>query len=561
MLAVSVLDRAAATTALKPRHLKAIAVDRNKEVMAETLAAVLIALKMSPAESEFDCGVRDIVFKMYQGPGSKTKEFWDMIVQAEFRLFRRLQYCVAVPTSFDLAARLSLDICQAAQLVDSNWPGLMRGCLTAPMPELERLESRYSLLVSYLVELGLVHAPTEVYRNNSPPLVLALAALHLALFAFGEPIGRCVKILETKKHELLQPCHVESVGLLARELYLLWSSAPSDSVVLKKWRTRETNLGGSLPPAPTTYPDGLEHPAQGNDRFAHEPSQQPQEQQQHSLSVKHSLPPPEFTTPERRRDLLRNDSTTKLMSESASHMSALNWDGLDQKRCASQTVTPGVTDDDLNVVERPLLPVDALCCDKLDVPWNHKVTEETLPKLSSCDIQSFSPQRLGSDSGLKAVMMTQTLAELICAVVKQPEESTCDVWLSLPSIVDNGAGVRQRRRFKSGAVKTLNGLRGYTAEFSNSTAARQSSEQLALDPGNDMTCASRKRRADILSLPDVGPMIGEPQISSCPSLALPAPFGAAGLLKRRRTSCQEVKRESQCMPCLMEARECYHLSC
>ena len=121
---------------------------------------------------------------------------WDEIVKAEFRVYRTLNYNVAVPTAADLAGRMALDVVVAARKGLALWPGLLKERLRAPSPELTTEVCRFILLVSFLVELGLILVQEAAYGRSLPPAALALVAVEHALQAFGDaPAGGVVCML------------------------------------------------------------------------------------------------------------------------------------------------------------------------------------------------------------------------------------------------------------------------------------------------------------------------------------------------------------------------------
>jgi len=219
------------------------------------LAALLIVLKMSEAEAELDNHVRDVMFGTC--PELASEKLWQGIRDAEHTIYRLLDFRVFKPTALDVAGRVALDICAAALPygdpdVDSGaWTGLAKGRIPAPTPA-GRKEQRFSVvshfvaMVSFLVELSVVHIPAEVYRTEASSSVLALAALHLALHTFGDPPAAAVKAFEKARQETIGTSELANANLmrLIESVHKLWGSPPSDSQVVKKWRSRQSELGG-----------------------------------------------------------------------------------------------------------------------------------------------------------------------------------------------------------------------------------------------------------------------------------------------------------------------------
>jgi len=88
--------------------------------------------------------------------------------------------------------------------------------------------------------------------------VLSLAALHLALHAFGVPPLQCIKKLAAVKEEvMLAEKANNSLLRMVCALGYLWEQAPADSRVIKKWKGREDAIGGPFPPVPKELPPGI----------------------------------------------------------------------------------------------------------------------------------------------------------------------------------------------------------------------------------------------------------------------------------------------------------------
>ena len=112
---------------------------------------------------------------------------------------------------------------------------------------------RFTLLVAYIIELGVAHAHLEACRAGAPPIALALAALWLALPAFGSVPLSCRSVLEATHNEL--QAGGTDVGpflpRLTHTLHGLWENLSYTSAAERKWRKRAElgYLGGQLPQA------------------------------------------------------------------------------------------------------------------------------------------------------------------------------------------------------------------------------------------------------------------------------------------------------------------------
>ena len=223
----------------------------EKDVKAEALAVVLVALKISPAEMECGLDHKGILLAICgkSPPDLSERDFWYLILKAEFTVCRLLQFCTAVPTALELSARVASDVIDKAKQAGigaSRWAALAKGRLPAPKKMQERPETRYALLVYYLVELAMVHAPFQVYQG--PPFLLALGMLQLALFAFGYPPLESVEFLDSL-NSILTHGQIAWLPKLKAKVVELWNRPPAGSEVAKKWETREASgkLGGTLP--------------------------------------------------------------------------------------------------------------------------------------------------------------------------------------------------------------------------------------------------------------------------------------------------------------------------
>lgn len=248
----------------------------KEEALAEWLAVVLCVLKLSPAEAELETmSVKDIIFQLASGC-SRGPGIWDRIVQAEFRIYRLLDYHVALPTAHDIAVRIAVEICAAGRRIevvpgDTRWAGLQEEQVRAPRDELTMPTPRFTLLACFLVELAIAHVEEEVYRHTAPPAALALAALHLALHSFGDRPRRCAEAFDVAHRTVLQ--REESNRYLPRlvsSLHQIWQQPPEESKVMQKWSNRDRkDFKQPLPKLPTEswhFHGQVEHPVMTPER-------------------------------------------------------------------------------------------------------------------------------------------------------------------------------------------------------------------------------------------------------------------------------------------------------
>ena len=98
------------------------------EVFAEWLAAVLVISKQSQCEAELNISPKDIIRRVTSR--ATFNELWPSIVQAELRIYRVLDYRVALPTALDITIRIAADISVAARAAERQGPtGRARLCL------------------------------------------------------------------------------------------------------------------------------------------------------------------------------------------------------------------------------------------------------------------------------------------------------------------------------------------------------------------------------------------------------------------------------------------------
>lgn len=256
---VALLDRIAVASAQSPRPpvTAGQAPGSKEEAFAEWLAAALCVLKLSPAEAELETmSVKDIIMQ-FVGRSHRSSSVWKQIVDAEFRIYRLLNYHVALPTAHDIAVRIALEVCAAGRRAEAvsdkpQWAGLAEENLQAPRDELTMPTPRFTLLASFLVEIAMAHLYMKVYRDSAPPAALAFAALHLSLHSFGDIPPRCAKALENADQRVFrQEDGNRFVPFLVKAIYKLWQHPPQESMVMKKWNNRNCrDFGKPLPKAP-----------------------------------------------------------------------------------------------------------------------------------------------------------------------------------------------------------------------------------------------------------------------------------------------------------------------
>mmetsp|Transcript_68799 Transcript_68799/g.128371 ORF Transcript_68799/g.128371 Transcript_68799/m.128371 type:complete len:548 (-) Transcript_68799:95-1738(-) len=232
-----------------------------------TMAAMLIAMKMCEAESNSNMSYKKMLTKL--AFPSKHEQWWDQVRDAECAIICALSCRLTFPTALDLVEPLASKVCSAAGKASSNqWEGLKKWSCKAAHPNMEIPLPRFTWIAMYIVELGLVHSATRLYETKVPPLAVALAGLELSLYALGEPPERCDKELQTLKKQVVT--HLEQGdanawagsimfdGLMMRELRKLllrsWLDAPEGSPAVAKWRARAALLGGPFPEPPAWLP-------------------------------------------------------------------------------------------------------------------------------------------------------------------------------------------------------------------------------------------------------------------------------------------------------------------
>jgi len=128
-------------------------------------------------------------------------------VKAEQRLYRVLDFQVGLPTMDELAMELASKFFLKVPKDGVDWPGLK--CIQHQMPghEPELPVPVFEMLLHFLLELCLVHAPDIIYQDASPGVV-ALAALRLAVMQFGKVPRDCEEFLKEQEEKLLE-AHVK----------------------------------------------------------------------------------------------------------------------------------------------------------------------------------------------------------------------------------------------------------------------------------------------------------------------------------------------------------------
>eukprot|EP00927_Polykrikos_kofoidii_P065626 TRINITY_DN61363_c0_g1_i1.p1 TRINITY_DN61363_c0_g1~~TRINITY_DN61363_c0_g1_i1.p1 ORF type:complete len:1080 (+),score=143.27 TRINITY_DN61363_c0_g1_i1:146-3241(+) len=253
--ALTILDRLSAVNGSREQHQKVPEV-----IVAELIAAVLISLKLAPAEVELDASLRDIVHEIAK-VSPDDNDWWSGVVDAEFHICRSLRWRVASPNALDMSVILGLQIAIAGRSVaDEAWPGFVEGRLPAPNTHVEALRPRFALLSGCLVEIGIVHAAENMYMDATPAVAVALAAMHLALHSFGsKPPAPCLDALQDAQLQTLRSESPDLMRRLVATIYQSWRFLDANSPVALKWRSRANLMGGLLPAAPPrgSFPDTL----------------------------------------------------------------------------------------------------------------------------------------------------------------------------------------------------------------------------------------------------------------------------------------------------------------
>ena len=269
---ICLLDRISSQRAAQENGLKqkeksiSLQKDWKKQMLVESLCAVLMALKISSAEAETRMPVKHIIFNLMRNSADSGEELWPHIFQTELRFLLLIDFRVAQPTAMDLVGRLALDVALAAP--DANaaggiCPGLAEVNVTAytrakrdgrvPVAE---LRPRFMVFSRFLVELALLHGEEDAYRlATRAPLVLALAAVHVALDSFtGGPPGSCRRVVFSA-NQLLVESEVEQLAECVPFLRELWSAGSPGDAVAQKWRKRQNTGDRVLPQPPANTED------------------------------------------------------------------------------------------------------------------------------------------------------------------------------------------------------------------------------------------------------------------------------------------------------------------
>lgn len=232
------------------------------------LASVMIALKMSEAESELDTSIQDLVVPLvpFDPAGLKcNRQRWQKIKLTEFFVVRELDSRLMVPTALHFVQHLSRKLQHTAAAAKADWPGLeivKLPKLVGPLPNKEQEESKeedptderrlskLQALAQYLADMAVAHRPSHVYGDNLSPAVLAVAVLRLCLYAWGPAPEGCEACLDELQAELgIDSTADEGPRRLLAEVYRLWQRVPAGFVspVIDRWRKRDCKL----PPAPS----------------------------------------------------------------------------------------------------------------------------------------------------------------------------------------------------------------------------------------------------------------------------------------------------------------------
>lgn len=272
---VALLDRIAVASAQKSRTASEIsksvvnlksplaingpAAGSKDNFLAEWLATTLCILKLSTSEAELDESMKETILKFVQ-PNDRLR-LWKHIYQAESHILLLLNYHVALPTAHDIALRIALEVCSAARRAEAvcdelQWAGLSEEILQAP-PGVRRVHvrvpmHRFTWLVTFLVEIAMAHLHMKVYRDSSPPAVLALAALYLSLQSFGEIPQRCINALASAERAVFQMEDINrQLSFMMNSIHSLWKNPPQKSMVMTKWNDRNRcEFKSPLPKAP-----------------------------------------------------------------------------------------------------------------------------------------------------------------------------------------------------------------------------------------------------------------------------------------------------------------------
>ncbi|CAE7586717.1 RPL18B [Symbiodinium sp. CCMP2456] len=204
----------------------------------------------------------------------------NQIKKDEIFIARQLDFRLMVPTALELVQHMSREICRhVPKCEESAWGGLkimrlpqLLGPLMKNQTDEEQKKKALparplcmlQVVASFLVELAIVHRPGIAYGDELPMSALAVAAMQLALYSWGnEPPQSSTAKLSDLQDELGLPASQtdDSQSALTADLYRLWSNVQDTSPVLQKWKRRifKEDPDGVLPAAPAkaTLPQNL----------------------------------------------------------------------------------------------------------------------------------------------------------------------------------------------------------------------------------------------------------------------------------------------------------------
>ena len=228
---VALLDRAEAA---RPRF------SARKSLIVDSLTAALATLKLSGAEAVFGCSVRQLVLDFARNVGGD--KIWDEVVKAELRLYELLNFHVCLPTVDELAVRIAMEVGLLARDTCADWPGLKHMRIAMPCHEPTIPQPCFVVLLHYIIELCVVHAPELIYQDSSAGVV-ALAALRLTVLHFGNVPAKCTSFLREQEQSILKVGEAAQVSKTMANMAKLWNEPPQNSEVVRKWhrRLRDSN--------------------------------------------------------------------------------------------------------------------------------------------------------------------------------------------------------------------------------------------------------------------------------------------------------------------------------
>ena len=223
---VALLDRAEAA---RPRF------SARKSLIVDSLTATLATLKLSGAEAVFDCGVRQLVLDFARDVGGD--KIWGEVVKAELRLYQLLNFHVCLPTVHELVVRIAMEVGLLARDTCADWPGLKHMRIAMPCHRPPSPQPCFVMLLHYIIELCVVHAPELIYQDSSAGVV-ALAALRLAVQHFGNVPAKCTSFLREQEQSILKVGEAAQVSKTMANMAQLWNEPHQNSEVVRKWRSR-----------------------------------------------------------------------------------------------------------------------------------------------------------------------------------------------------------------------------------------------------------------------------------------------------------------------------------